>query len=318
MDASTKTRYKKCPTIMRGGRKVFFIISICFLVGTAMILYMMSMMRKKEEASSSASLLEENENLRQQQQQSPPLDSANNKPDTTTTSKTSKSLRQVFGKIYENKYWGDFGKGSGFGSEMHYMKDTIDLMFDTMFVKYNISNLIDASCGGMNWQPVLLEKMEKKNPKQFKFIGMDVVPSVIEAHVKYFKNKSKYRFYVNDLTLNASLALFATFEEFDAVLIRDTLQHLSFASAVKALVHLSKINARFLIVGAYTFHLLNYNIKDGAYSPYNIDRHPFFLEPLELYEESFKERAQKHLAVVSMDSLRKRVDNFYVQFLSEL
>ena len=63
-------------------------------------------------------------------------------------STSSYSLRKVFENIYEAKTWGDFGQGSGFGSELSYMRETVDkILLNKAFVKYEITNLIDASCG---------------------------------------------------------------------------------------------------------------------------------------------------------------------------
>jgi hypothetical protein len=61
--------------------------------------------------------------------------------------------------------------------------------------RYNISSMLDSSCGSMHWMPLVLEEAGKSQPG-FKFMGTDVACMLIDQHKQTFVNHTNWGFQV--------------------------------------------------------------------------------------------------------------------------
>jgi hypothetical protein len=103
----------------------------------------------------------------------------------------------------EFKEWGPGGGGSGDGSDQAYTANVRQQILN-IIRRYNISSMLDSSCGSMHWMPLVLEEAEKSQPG-FRFVGTDVVCMLIDQHKQTFVNHTNWDFQVGarQLTVHA-------------------------------------------------------------------------------------------------------------------
>lgn len=94
----------------------------------------------------------------------------------------------------DQKIWSTAGGGSGLGSSLDYTANIRKQLTDVL-TRYKISSMLDSSCGSMHWMPLVLKEHEQKTPG-FKFMGTDVVCSLIEKHKVTFANQTNWQFQV--------------------------------------------------------------------------------------------------------------------------
>lgn len=210
--------------------------------------------------------------------------------------------KTVFTRIYDKHYWGTEGQGSGPGSALSKTSGTRDLM-TRIFKKYGWKSIMDAPCGGMEWQFGWLNSSTDDLPN-LKYYGIDIVDSVIAKNIanissKLIDTRHEIEFSVCDITSS----LFPK-HDVDVILCRDTLQHLPLKDVDLALKNIAFSGAKFALIGSYpTRNGLNTNIPVGGYFPIDLAREPFRLpEPIEILEEN---NADKFLYLFSTEDLRK-------------
>ena len=94
----------------------------------------------------------------------------------------------------ELREWGPGGGGSGDGSDQGYTTNVRQQILN-IIRRYNISSMLDSSCGSMHWMPLVLEEVEKSQPG-FRFMGTDVVCMLIDQHKQTFVNHTNWNFQV--------------------------------------------------------------------------------------------------------------------------
>ena len=90
--------------------------------------------------------------------------------------------------------WGAGGGGSGDGSTLDYTATVRGLVSDVL-TRYNVSSMLDSSCGSMHWMPLVLGEREKARA-DFRFMGTDVVCMLIDQHKQTFSNHTNWDFQV--------------------------------------------------------------------------------------------------------------------------
>jgi len=101
----------------------------------------------------------------------------------------------------DKKEWTSAGGGSGSGSTLP-QTATLRAALPKLVQKYNINSMLDSSCGSMFWMPLVLRDIQQSNPG-FRFMGTDVVCSLIKKHVDTFKNESNWNFQVCATCINS-------------------------------------------------------------------------------------------------------------------
>lgn len=101
------------------------------------------------------------------------------------------------------KTWGAEGGGSGPCSSLD-QTAIIRSTLPALIRRYNITSLLDSSCGSMHWMPLVLRQVQAAN-KDFRFMGTDVVCSLITKHKSVFANETNWNFQVRCLLFSVFL-----------------------------------------------------------------------------------------------------------------
>lgn len=222
--------------------------------------------------------------------------SANGMPLGVALSSTT-VFRDAFQRVYDTKAWGLAGGGSGTGSDPNKTR-VVQEALPEIIARYNITSMLDSSCGSMVWMPQVLENVTSKQPN-FKFMGVDVVCSLIEQHKEKFASSRGYEFACLDY---ASQQLPCGY---DLIFSRDSLQHVPSYAIWNFLNNAKSSKARYLLVGSYLEEQGgNKEIPAGEYFSLNLLKPPYNLpQPLEVVDEQTPGEPVKHLLLYDLRSL---------------
>jgi len=182
--------------------------------------------------------------------------------------------KNTFNTIYGEKRWGDDNLSGG-GSSIDYTQNTRSVICKVIN-DLNCNSMLDAACGDFEWMPLVLKQMKS----DFKYIGCDIVPSLVEQHKNQYP---QYEFrqvdFVND-----------KLPECDLIFCRDALQHLPIADIKKALRNFSKSGAKYLLTTTHIRYPKWKNKRDirvGQCRDRNLLLEPFNLpNPVVIYNDS--------------------------------
>ena len=106
----------------------------------------------------------------------------------------------------------------------------------------------------------------------FRYHGMDIVPSVIDANQQRFRSDPQTTFSVGELSSSALP------NGADLVLCRDALQHLPLLAGVSLLENIARSKPRLVLVGSYLGPgTRNRNVRAGEYYDINLVEGPYNL-----------------------------------------
>ncbi len=179
-----------------------------------------------------------------------------------------------FSKIYETGVWLNERKSgslSGLGSEVA-NTNKIREELPTQLSQLGVNCLLDIGCGDWNWMRYV------KLP--CKYIGIDIVPSVIERNLKEFGSIDR-QFRVLD-------AVEDPLPTCDAILAREVVFHLSFSDARKLIRNALNSRARYLLITTDSDIEINRDIRTGDFRILNLTIKPFcFPKPfIEITDDS--------------------------------
>ena len=172
------------------------------------------------------------------------------------TSEPTAELREQFCRIYDQKLW---GRGSGVGSSP---ENTVEYRsFLRQFMRCNhIRSVVDLGCGDwqfsryVDWSGVT-------------YVGVDVVPSVVESNQREFAN--------GHITFRKFESL-AKLPAADLLVCKDVLQHLPNETVTAYLSAFRKTYKFSLITNdEEPEHLQNIDIQVGGWRPLRLDQEPF-------------------------------------------
>lgn len=148
-----------------------------------------------------------------------------------------------------------------------------------LFASYEINSMLDAPCGDYNWLRHVDLKLEK-------YVGIDIVPSIIEQNRARYENQNR-KFFASDVTADF-------LPQCDLILCRDCLVHLSFAEISSAILNFCDSGAKYLLITTFPKTRANPDIQTGDWRPLNFQLPPFnFPAPLELLNERCSEDGGK-------------------------
>lgn len=192
-------------------------------------------------------------------------------------------LKDTFTHIYKEDRWnmGQNESKSGKGSTLDFALCISDSLIEVI-QEYNIQTIVDTSCGDWNW-------MKRIQDKLCKYIGIDIVDSLIESNQKQFGNE-KTSFVCSDfvsyLKGQADMSI-------DLVLCRHTCEHLPKDYIFDFFSECKRV-AKFLLITTkktYPGEACNYELSlpSNTYRPINLDLPPFdaFFKPFfvkEIYD----------------------------------
>ena len=181
-----------------------------------------------------------------------------------STNKEEIKIRN-FDLVYEKKLWGWQGNGSGTGSMMHTTVAAREL-FERLITDHGVRIIVDASVGGMEWWPEVLEK----HP-EVKFYGYDISSIKTEENRERFKDRKNWEFYQGDL-------INTTYPSCDLLICRHTLNHLSATDVIRSLINLKTSNARLLAITQHEVDELFNEVPIAKDTPGCIDYRPIDLK----------------------------------------
>lgn len=136
--------------------------------------------------------------------------------------------------------------------------------------------MIDAPCGDFHW-------MSQLNLGLHRYVGVDIVPELIELNRQKFGIADVREFRVMDLVGDRLPAA-------DLILCRDCLVHLSLAEACAVIENCRASGAKFLLATTFPECAANRDIKIGQWRRLNLRIAPFnFPEPLERIGEVYRD-----------------------------
>ncbi len=196
-------------------------------------------------------------------------------------------LAERFTHIHETNLWGADSSVSGVGSELD-ATAAIRARLPELLKQLGVRSLLDAPCGDHRWMAHLELGLER-------YVGIEIVPSIIEALQRRYRGDVRRSFLLADLTRDA-------LPRCDLILSRDCLVHFSFATLERAALNLKASGAIWLLTTTFPKLERNEDIEDADWRPLNFERAPFdWPAPLELINERCAEAngayADKSLAL---------------------
>lgn len=214
-------------------------------------------------------------------------------------------LRDTFDKIDWSR---ERAPRSGVGSTL---KNTARLRnaLPRVFETYNVTTFFDAPCGDWFW-------MREVDLSGIKYIGADIAPSIVEANVSEYGDRSGVSFEVVDITSDP-------LPKADMMLCRDCLFHLKFWLRWKFFENFAASEIPYLML---TMHHVPENkrlTENGGFRPFNPTKAPFNLPaPLELIPETMdafpadietnpelQRKKHRSVAVWSQEQVQEALDN---------
>jgi hypothetical protein len=177
-----------------------------------------------------------------------------------------KSTEEVFSEIYETSHWGDGESRSGAGSSMK-VSANIRKELPGVLADIQAKSILDAPCGDFHWMRSVELGVER-------YIGGDIVPSLIDELALEFADDQVRSFRVIDLTHDE-------LPDVDVLFCRDCLQHLSTDLALKVIENFKKSSCKYLITTTFPDVKFNPRGFTGGMTTHNLQIAPFgFPQPL--------------------------------------
>ncbi|KTD04825.1 Mg-protoporphyrin IX methyl transferase [Legionella geestiana] len=183
----------------------------------------------------------------------------------------SYTLKETFDKILSLKLWGSTESVSGEGSSHHETR-LLNKQLNELLTTYKIRILLDAPCGDLNW-------ITQLNLSSIRYIGIDIVESLIQQHTSRYQDNDTFTFFQSDITRDPLPAS-------DLIMCRDALVHFSHEDSLKALKNFKKSGASWLLTTTFPKSHGNTDITTGDWYPINLEKAPFNLpKPYQLIVE---------------------------------
>lgn len=184
-----------------------------------------------------------------------------------------RSTEDIFTSYYRKNTWQDRDSVSGPGSNLESTR-AVREQLPALLEHHGIESLLDLPCGDYYW----MSKVELGIP----YMGGDIVEALIE------ENRQRYG---EEEVEFAQLNLVEDdLPQYDAILCRDCLVHLSYSDIKASLANIKASGATYLLTTTFPDRRRNENIPTGDWRPINLERPPFnFPIPLDLIDEECSE-----------------------------
>jgi len=174
--------------------------------------------------------------------------------------------QEIFSTIYKYKYWGVNEKGIGSSGVGSTAKNTeIYRQFIESFLQEkNIRSVVDLGCG--DWEFSQLIDWTGIN-----YLGLDIVPSVIEQNIRSFSSDT--------IQFKHSNALQESLPSADLLICKDVLQHLPNSDIIKIINQFYKYKYCLITNGTNSnlYKYANPGTDIGDYQPVDLTQPPFNL-----------------------------------------
>lgn len=202
-------------------------------------------------------------------------------------------LQERFARIYATNLWSDPETRSGVGSTLDSTK-VVRAELPNALRQLKARVLLDVPCGDFGW-------MQHTDLTGIKYIGGDIVPSIVEQNQRRYANESRH-FMQLDLTRDS-------LPDADVLLCRDCLVHLSYANIRAVFANIARSNLGHVLMTSFPGRRDNYDVADGDWRALDFGAPPFSLPApsLTILEECAEEEgsyADKSLAAWPVEALR--------------
>jgi len=179
-------------------------------------------------------------------------------------------LAARFTRIAQTNLWGAATSTSGLGSEAS-ATEAVREALPGLLQRRGARSLLDAPCGDAGWIMGCI--------REFDYVGVDIVPSLITASSLRVQGEVNTRFLLADITRDA-------LPRTDVILCRDCLVHLSFDNIHRAVVRFRESGAQWLLATTFPEWEVNSDCEDGDWRALNMQCAPFgWPTPVELINE---------------------------------
>jgi hypothetical protein len=179
-------------------------------------------------------------------------------------------LEQAFTNIYDSKGWGFNETVSGDGSMLGYTEN-LRRQLPNVFQKFNVSTLLDAPCGDLNWMKLVLDACPEIN-----YIGGDIVKPLIASNSQHFMRHG-ISFIELDITQDS-------LPDADLMICRDCLFHLPVADVWKFVENFVKSCIPYLLTTSHIGNdIVNKDLTPGQFDLLNLMQEPYYFPEDTLY-----------------------------------
>ena len=153
-------------------------------------------------------------------------------------------ISEYFDNVYKYQKWIDNKYKdqplSGNGSSIY---NTTILINDLkkLIIKYNIKSIVDCGCGSFNYLVPLLDFFESNIES---YLGIDIVSSVINQNNNNYSN-NKINFLNDDICNTDKI------NNYDLIICKEVLMHLSTDLIIKFLKNVKKYNCKYILVSSF-------------------------------------------------------------------
>jgi SAM-dependent methyltransferase len=163
----------------------------------------------------------------------------------------------LFRLYHRTNYWGDPRTASGDSSRPERAAAARSLLQHIVDCNQYIK-ILDVGCGDFSWGSVL------RLPPTCQYIGLDIVPEVIEANSRLYGSPPKLQFMVSDATVD-------TLPEADLILIRDLFIHLEDEEIQAVLRAVRGCKSSLLIASSYRGAVSARDLKKWNFAPIDLE-----------------------------------------------
>jgi hypothetical protein len=167
--------------------------------------------------------------------------------------------KSSFDIIYKYNLW---GTGSGTGSLSWNNKEYVRFLQNTLD-KYNIKTVVEIACGDYRlWSNIKY---------QGKYLGIDIVQSVIDNNTKKFGGENKE--FINLNVLESPANTNPLLNSPDLVIIKDVFIHLPVSHIITMLESVNKMRPKYVLLCEDSHYSnIEYDVTPGLYHPINFTR----------------------------------------------
>jgi SAM-dependent methyltransferase len=176
---------------------------------------------------------------------------------------SERDMSGIFSQIYANGAWvmrANQDSLSGVGSTEVATRE-LSTQLAEFLREVGCRRLVDVGCGDFNW-------MRTVNG-DFDYLGVDVVPQVIEQNVARYGN-TRRRFLCADATITP-------IESGDVAICREVLFHLSFKDGMNLLHNVRAAGFRYVLFTTDNGVWFNSDIRSGDFRRINLRKSPYSL-----------------------------------------
>lgn len=190
-------------------------------------------------------------------------------------------LEKIFSEIAEKNLRGSAESVSGTGSTLE-ATEKIRRYIRWICLEYNIKSVVDSPCGDINWMKELFPFFAENG---IDYLGMDIVESIITKNKSSIENhsaKDYISFSVGDITQQIPA-------NYDLVIMRDVIGHLSTINGVVALENVKRSGAEWLLTTTFPNVCNIETNENGGCRKINLLTFPYEFNPELIINEHCKE-----------------------------